>query len=145
MQANDHDDPICGRAPTPAPRRRLLRRLPMVALAGVVGLVAPDVAARKRKKKAPLCARCPKLCETPHVVLCKPRTETERCACVWTTTGKAVCVNTITIFEPATCSSTNKCTRDTDCAAGEACILVDDQRCCPAGKAGNLCFPVCTV
>jgi hypothetical protein len=144
MPANDVAEPICGLEPTSAARRGLLRWLPALALTGASDLVAPG-AARKRKKKAPLCGRCPKLCETQHVVLCTPRTDTERCACAWTTSGKPVCVNTITLFDPGKCKSTNECVRDADCGTGEACILVDDQHCCPAGKAGNLCFPICSV
>jgi hypothetical protein len=78
------------------------------------------------------------------VVLCKPRTGAERCSCAWTTIGRPTCVNTITIFDPGKCKATNECERDSECGAGQACILVDDTYCCPAGLAGNLCFPVCT-
>jgi hypothetical protein len=127
-----------------AARRGLLRGLPAAALAGTVGLWERDAAARKRKKPS-LCARCPTLCETPHTVLCKPRTDTERCACVWTTTGKSVCANTVTIFDTGKCKSANECARDADCGAGNVCVLVDDVHCCPAGKAGNLCVPVCSA
>lgn len=95
---------------------------------------------------APLCDRCPKLCETPHVVLCKPRTDTERCACAWTAAGRPVCVNTVTLAEDAagTCRATDQCASDADCASGQACVLVDETHCCQAGTAGNLCLPVCT-
>jgi hypothetical protein len=141
--------------------------LPAVALASVAALFSREVGARRKRKKKrrrsslsppptapppvppplpPLCERCPKLCETPHVVLCKPRTETERCACTWTTTGKAVCVNTVTMISDTNkCKTSDECTRDADCGAGQACIVVDDKNCCPAGRAGNLCFPLCTV
>jgi hypothetical protein len=136
-----------------------------MALAGVAGLFFGEAAARRKRKKkkrrpaatsppvsppplppaVPLCERCPKLCETQHIVLCKPRTETERCACTWTTTGKPLCVNTITIFDAGKCKATNECERDSDCGAGQACILVDGENCCPAGQTGNLCFPVCAT
>jgi hypothetical protein len=143
VQANDLDERTCGQGAESTARRGLLRSLPAAALAGAIALFSRDAEARKRKKP-PLCVRCPKLCETVHVVLCQPRTDTVRCACVWTTTGKAVCANTITIFDSGKCKSTNECTHDADCGSGNVCVLVDEKNCCPAGKAGNLCFPVCT-
>jgi hypothetical protein len=149
-------------------RHGLLRGLPAVGLGALVSLFSREAVARRKKKKRkkknsrpptatvpppspppppplpPLCERCPKLCESRNVVLCKPRTETERCACAWTTTGKSVCVNTITIFDTGKCKATNECERDSECGAGQACILIDDTNCCPAGNSGNLCFPICT-
>lgn len=128
-------------------RRRLLRGL--AAGIAAVGLSRfGGEAAQRKKKKKPLCATCPKLCETPDTVLCRPSSniEIESCVCARTTAGETICVN---IAPNLGCSMTDQCQTDADCSAGAACIKVDSVNCCPPfppdspPPTGNLCKPIC--
>lgn len=163
MPANAIDELTCGlQTEEDTGRRGLLGRLPGAMLvAGALGLFSLDAEARRRKRKkrkkkkptqalpppvspppplAPVCERCPKICETSQLVLCKPLTETESCLCAWTTAGMATCVN---IVDGLNCDDPiDECNINADCEVGETCIPIDDKNCC-SETTGNRCFPVC--
>ena len=130
------------------PRRGMLAGISAGALAvAAAGLSAVHGEAKKRKKRKkkqkPVCTRCPKICEGPDIVLCRPSPDltVELCACAWTTTGNVACID----FRQTACSATDECQFDGDCGPNHACILVDDVNCCSSGNTGNLCAPVCTT
>jgi hypothetical protein len=127
------------------PRRALLTGLSASALAAAAGLTAAQTEAKKRKKRKkkekPVCTRCPKICEGPDIVLCRPSPdiEVELCVCAWTTTGNVACID----FRQVTCTAADECQFDGDCGPNHACILVDEVHCCTPGNTGNLCAPLC--
>jgi hypothetical protein len=170
VPANDVNELTCGlQTEEETGGRELLGRLPGAMLvAGALGLFSLDAEARRRKRKkkkrkkptqalpppaspppppppppppAPVCVRCPKICETMQLVTCKPLTETEVCVCAWTTAGNGTCVN---IVDGLNCDDpVDECDINADCQIGEVCIPIDDNNCC-SETTGNRCFPVCT-
>ncbi|HEU5432353.1 MAG TPA: hypothetical protein VFU81_11865, partial [Thermomicrobiales bacterium] len=104
--------------------------------------------AAKRKKKKPLCKRCPKYCEARDVVLCHPTAnpENDLCVCARTVAGGSTCVN---VRGGDDCSAANQCQTDADCPSHNVCITVHaiadaPAGCCDEGMTGNLCKPICT-
>jgi hypothetical protein len=128
-------------------RRGMLRGLAAGVAAVAIGRFGGATAA-KRKKKKPLCKRCPKFCEAKDVVLCRPtpNPETVLCVCARTTAGGSTCVN---VRAGDDCSATDQCRADADCPSNNACITVhaiteSPAGCCDPGMTGNLCKPICT-
>lgn len=129
-------------------RRGLLRGLAASAATVAVGRFGGESSAKPKKAKKSLCRRCPKICESPHVVFCRPTPNiaTEECVCARAASGGSTCVN---IAGGLGCAAADQCAVDANCPAGHACIKVDAVHCCPPpdtgepAPTGNLCMPIC--
>ena len=138
MEEKRFDELTTGLVAEGAARRGLLG-LAAGALAVALGHLSGRGAAGQQAEG--LCERCPKICETRHLVTCARVRRNQLCVCANTADGGTACVDLSD--EGVQCSAKDECKGDNGCRPSEVCISVRGKHCCDAGERGNLCAPRC--